>query len=318
MPCVLSKSPGPTPGELQQLRRIIGSAGNQHFLARPRNAQIAVLLVLHRLRTLALEQDALRQRRRFDMQIAAVFRRPQIGERAGRPAAAPRRGLEEARTFLRLAVEIRIEGNAGLDRRFDEGLRQRVIMTPVRHRQRAAGAVIIVGAALLVLRLLEIGQHVVITPADIAALAPAVVILMLAAHVKQAVDRARSAQYFSARLEDLASAQAGLRLGLIHPVDGFFLEQLAVADRHVNPDVGVLWARFQQQHRMLAVGREPVGQHAPGRAGADDDVIEFGGCSRPVIVHGLPRSPRDRQRPPQLSSCTWWAMLWDRGKGRQP
>ncbi len=233
------------------------------------------------------------------MQIAAVLRRLQIGERARRAAAAPRRGLEEARAFLRLAVEIGIEGNAALDRRLDEGFGERILMPPVRHRQRTAAAVIIIGAALLVLRLLEIGQHVVITPADIAALAPAVVILVLAAHVKQAVDRARSAQHFSARLEHLASAEARLRLGLVHPVDGFFLEQLAVADRHVNPDVGVLRAGFQQQHRMLAVGGEPVGEHAAGRAGADDDVIEFGGFSRPVIVHGLPRSPRDRQRPPQ-------------------
>jgi hypothetical protein len=60
---------------------------------------------------------------------------------------------------------------------------------------------IFVGTALLVLGLLEIGQHVVIAPAGIAALAPAIVILVLAAHIQQAVDRARSAEHFSARLE---------------------------------------------------------------------------------------------------------------------
>src|SRR6201995_2736964 len=147
------------------------------------------------------------------MQIAAMLCRPQIGIRARRAAAAPRGGLEEARAFLGLAVEIRIEGNADLDRGLDEGFRQRVLMAPVRHRQRTARPVIIVRAALLVLRLLEIGQHVVIAPADIAALAPAIVILMLAAHIEQAVDRTRSSQLLASWLERLASPKSRLRLG---------------------------------------------------------------------------------------------------------
>ena len=142
---------------------------------------------------------------------------------------------------------------------------------------------IFVGAALLVLGLLEIGQHVVKAPADIAALAPAVVVLVLAAHIEQAVDRARSAQHLAARLEHLAAVQARLRLGLVHPVDGFFLEQLAVAERHMDPDVAFLRAGLEQQHRMLAVRAQPIGQHAAGRARADDDVVEFGGFSRATL-----------------------------------
>src|SRR6185437_12606989 len=50
----------------------------------------------------------------------------------------------------------------------------------------------------------------------------------------------------------------------------------AVAERHVDPEIGVFWARFQQQHRMLATGAQPVCEHAAGRSGADDDVIIFG------------------------------------------
>src|SRR3984893_12328153 len=117
-------------------------------------------------------------------------------------------------------------------------------MPPVRHRQRTAGAMIFVGAALLVFRLPEIGQHVVIAPAGIAALAPAVVILVLAAQVKQPVERARATQHLSARLKYLPAVQARLGLGLVHPFDGFFLEQLAVAERYVNPDIGVLRSRL--------------------------------------------------------------------------
>ena len=166
------------------------------------------------------------------------------------------------------------------------------VMPPVGHRQRAAGAVIFVGAALLVLGLLEIGQHVVIAPAGIAALAPAIVILVLAAHIQQAVDRTRTAEHLSARLEHLPAVQSRLRLGLVHPVDGFFLEQFSVAERHVDPEIGVLRSGLQQQHGMLAVGAQAIGEHASGRAGADDDVVEFGSII--IIVHLFPRMRTER------------------------
>ena len=65
----------------------------------------------------------------------------------------------------------------------DEGLAQLVRLALVGDAERAAGAMEIVGAALLVLGLLEIGQHVVIAPADIAELAPMVEILLLAADI---------------------------------------------------------------------------------------------------------------------------------------
>src|SRR5689334_20476407 len=118
------------------------------------------------------------------MQIASATRRAKIGECTAGAPAAPRRGLEEARAFLRRAVEIRIEGNAGLDRGRDKGFRQRIMMSPVRHRQWAAGAMIFIGAALLVLGLPEVGKHVLKTPAGISALAPAVIILVLPAHIQ--------------------------------------------------------------------------------------------------------------------------------------
>src|SRR5579872_1853791 len=114
-------------------------------------------------------------------------------------------------------------------------------MPPIRNRQRATDAVIIVGAAALVFGLLEIGQDIVIAPALIAVLPPAIIVLVLAADIKQAVDRTRAAQNLAARLKHVPSVQARLRLGLIHPVDRLFLEQPAITKRHVNPGVGVLW-----------------------------------------------------------------------------
>ena len=154
--------------ELQQLRRIIRAARDQNFLARLQgDAEISFLLVFDRPRAAPFEQDAL-QRRSLDARLA-LDGGTKMGaenaevERARRPA--PRRGLEEARAFLGGTVEIGIGGNADFGRSDDKGFRQRIGMAPVRHRQRSACAMIFVGAALLVLGLLEIGQHVIAQPA---------------------------------------------------------------------------------------------------------------------------------------------------------
>src|SRR6201987_2354643 len=138
----------------------------------------------------------------------------------------------------------------------------------------AAATVEIVRAARLVLGAPEIGQYVGEAPTGIAELAPMIVVLVLAAHVEQAVDRTRSAQHFAARLDDLPVVQLGLRLGLVQPIDFGIVEQLAVTERNVNPDVPVVAAGFDKQHPMAAGFGEPVGEHATGRSGADDDVIE--------------------------------------------
>ena len=39
--------------------------------------------------------------------------------------------------------------------------------------------------------------------------------------------------------------------------------------------IAILAAGFQQQDGGLAIGGQPVGQHAAGRTGADDDEVEF-------------------------------------------
>src|SRR3546814_13334808 len=63
----------------------------------------------------------------------------------------------------------------------------------------AADPVHVVGAAGLVLGPHEIGQHVLPRPADIAQLAPLVVVAGLPAHVDHAVDRRTAAQPPAAR-----------------------------------------------------------------------------------------------------------------------
>ena len=86
------------------------------------------------------------------------------------------------------AVEIVDLGNAGLGRRLAEGVENLPGQPHILDPPLAALAVMRVGAADVVLRALEIGQHVVPSPAGIAELAPIVVIARLPPHVDHAVD----------------------------------------------------------------------------------------------------------------------------------
>jgi hypothetical protein len=100
-------------------------------------------------------------------------------------------------------------------------------------------------------------------------------ILVLAADIDHAVDRAGAAQHLAARPEHLAPGGTGIGLGLVAPVDRGIGEGLAEAEWDVDPAIGVLAAGFEQQHLGRPVFREPRGDRAAGRAGADDDEIGF-------------------------------------------
>src|SRR5207249_9110179 len=104
-----------------------------------------------------------------------------------------------ADAFLPGAVEVGVGRDAGLDRGGDHRVAKRRAHR-VRDVQWSADAVEIVGAALLVLRLLEERQYRIPVPAFAAALAPAVVIGRGTAHIDHAVDRAGAAQHLAARL----------------------------------------------------------------------------------------------------------------------
>ncbi len=102
-----------------------------------------------------------------------------------------------------------------------------------------------------------------------------IVVLVLAADIQEPVDRARSAQHLAARLNDLPVVELRLRFGFVKPIDLGIIEQFAEAKRHVDPEMAVVAAGFQEQHAMAARRGQPIGQHAARGAGADDDVIEM-------------------------------------------
>src|ERR1700709_103971 len=117
----------------------------------------------------------------------------------------------------------------------------------IRDAKRTTNAMIFVGATLLIFRLFEVGQNIVIRPTRIAQLAPEIEVLLLAPQVDQPIDRTGTAKHFAARLENAAVIEFRLRLRLIHPVDALVLEQLSITDGNMNPDIVVLPARFEEQ-----------------------------------------------------------------------
>src|SRR5262252_7665169 len=127
------------------------------------------------------------------------------------------------------------------------------------------------------LEALEVGQYVLVAPAQVSGRRPAVVVLALAAYADQPIDRAGAAERLASRPVDAPSVHARLRLGLETPVHTRVEHRLGIADRHVNPRVAVRRPGFEQQHLVAAVSGKPVGQHAAGGTRPDDDV---------VIAHG--------------------------------
>src|SRR5215472_1899333 len=140
--------------------------------------------------------------------------------------------------------------------------------------QRAADAVELVGAALLVLGFLEERQHRIPIPALTAALPPAVIIHWRAAHIDHAIDRAGAAEHLAARLVESAVVELLLGFALEHPVEPRVGKRLRVAERNVDPRIAVAAACFEQQHAPASGFAEPSRDGTTGRSGAGDDKVK--------------------------------------------
>ena len=135
--------------------------------------------------------------------------------------------------------------------------------------------VVLTGAGEVVFAGLEQRQHIVPRPARIAFARPTIVVACLAAHVDHAVDRRAAAQHLAPWITQAATTQAALCFGLEAPVGARVTDAEQVTDRNVNPRIVVAPAGFEQQHALLRIRRQSIGQQAPGRAGADHDVVVF-------------------------------------------
>src|SRR5215469_10096121 len=226
----------------------------------------------------ALEYDMMHQRVGDDLQIGPLLGRAQIG-RCGAGAAAATAGLltpaDRVAGAARQVVDVGPELEAKLLRRGDDGVTRFGLLGHRRGGQKAGAAMDFSLFAGPPLSALEEGQHVVPAPAAIAELRPMVVILGLAADVDEPVDRRRAAQHAAARIRDRPPGGAGIGLGLEAPSDLLVIEQLHVAHWDVDQRVPVAPASLEQDDADGGVLGQPVGEHTPGRAGADDDVIRL-------------------------------------------
>ena len=270
--------------EHQELRRVDDAAAQNHFAPGVRRHRLAVLYIFDAGRALAVENKPRHQRIDFDVQIVARQRRAQIGVGSAAAAAVAHRHLPDAKTFLLGAVVI----GRGLVARGKPCRRKRIdqrIGKP-RHlrRQRAVAAAIKARAALPGFLAPEIRQHMHIGPRRKARGRPAVVIAAMAAHIGHGVDRRRAADNAAAGAFEATAAGRGLGFREIHPVVLALEQKARPAQRDLDPRIAVPAAGFEQQHPLALVLAQPVGQHAAGRAGADDDVVVgFRGTHRSIL-----------------------------------
>ena len=175
--------------ELQELRRVDRAARQDHLAPGMRGTRRAAQGIVDADRAPALETHPAGQRMDVDAQVWPLARRLEIADRGAAAPAIAAGQLVRAGAFLGRSVEVVVARQAGLDGGLDIGVADLAVVGQVGDAERPADAVQRVGAALLVLGLLEVGQHVVPCPADVAELAPIVVVAGLAADVDQAVDR---------------------------------------------------------------------------------------------------------------------------------
>jgi hypothetical protein len=181
--------------------------------------------------------------------------------------------LVEAHALLVVRIEVAVVGVTGLLARFDKHRTEAVGAAQVHHVEGAARAVKGVGATFVVLGPLEPGQQVVIAPALIAGRCPGVVVAALAADIDHGIDRAGSAQHLAARLVAPAAIEAWLGHGLERPVGLPVLGQRRQPCGTVNQHACIGRAGLQQGDLHGGVLAQAGGQHAAGRAAADNDVV---------------------------------------------
>ena len=151
---------------------------------------------------------------------------------------------------------------------------QGALLDSIADPKRTAGAAILrIAIAVVALHIAEDRQHVFVAPTAIAELRPGVIVLFLAAHENHAVNRARSAKQLAARHRYTAIVSAVVGFRLIEPIGGRVVDQLGKTDRDRGPIVAFP-SRFEDEHLMLAVGAQPVGQNRSCRTCANNNIVK--------------------------------------------
>ena len=243
-----------------------------------------VLDVFDAGRARALHQESRRLGAGLDREVMTALGRPQIGARGRRAPPVADGVLAAAETFLLLAVVILGEGIAGLLRRLEPGVEDRIGRLGELRAERPLAAAPGVRAVFPGLGAIEVGQHVGIGPAARALLRPAIVIAAVAARIGHDVDRRRTAEHLAAHRLDPAVVEIGFGLGLIAPIEHRLVVHPSHAKRDRNIGMPVRRPGFEQQHGRAVILGEPVGEHAAGGPRPHDDVVIPVGHACPVSL----------------------------------
>ncbi len=214
-------------------------------------------------------------------------------ERVGhRPAtAAPLVDVKVRAAGVVTPVELLDGGDAGLGGRGLPGVQDLPTHPGPLDGNLPGRAVPLIGPAEVVFQFLVDGEGLagpVPQPSIVTGgLGPQFVIACLPAHVDHGVDRRAAAEHAAPRVVNAAAGQARIGLGRKAPVGAGVGDGVQIADRHLDPEPVVFAARLDQQHPVLRVGAEPIGEQTARAARSHDDVVE----------HGAPAS-RGRTTPP--------------------
>jgi len=186
--------------------------------------------------------------------------RPRAGcrkcPRTAQPDTAALVEVKNSKTVLLGAVEIVVVPMAGLDSRFDEGMRERVVFAGLLDVEFTPGTVKIRCLTDVILVAFVMGEDILIVPTLVSERAPFVVVRRVSSHVDRAVDGRATSEQLAARAGDLASVDLRTAAIDVLPVVTGVRQQEHVADRQ---------GRFHV-HREMQIRRTGLDQgHACGR-----------------------------------------------------
>ncbi len=296
---------GADAGALQDLRRGDGASAQQHLAAGV--GGVGVVRVAEQVAdaagALAVEEDAVAGGMGDDGQVRPLAGLVQIATcGAGATTLRGHGPVHRAEAFLLVAVEVGGARVAGLHAGLDHGVEQRVVARLGRgHADRAVAAVVVVGPDVAGFRLAEVGQAIEVGPVFQAlGLGPVVEIQGVAADVAHAVDQRRAAETLAAPALHAPVVHVRLGVCLVGPVVAAPLQWVGQGGGHLGTEVEavVRAAGFEQQDADVRVFAQTGGQDVTGRAGTDDDVVEFlrhgSSCCPAVIRENAGDCPRIR------------------------
>ena len=199
----------------------------------------------------------------------------QVGTRRTVAPAIFRGALHHEETFLLVTVDVFSERVAGLNTRFDVGSMQGTQIACGGDFERAVAAPEFVPASIAGLHAFEVGEAVRESPAGELVRGPAIVVERVSAEVHQAVDGGRAPHHFPARTGEGLAVQVWLRLTAVRPVVSVVSEGNRVRRRHSKGvEAAIHRPRLEHAYRGVGVLRQTVGEHAAGRTGPDNDVVD--------------------------------------------